>query len=92
MNSTDKTSYYTTDYTYPDDDSPRNPISENQMMPLLVLVALGLGIGTVIALMANQRRRPKTLAEQIEHRLHNVEKEINRFGKSLEQRIKDMQR
>jgi hypothetical protein len=92
MSNTDRTSYYTTDYTYSDDDTPKNLISENQMMPLLVLVALGLGIGTIIALMANQRRKPKTLVEQIEHRLHNVEKELNRFGKSLEQRIKDMQR
>jgi len=96
MSSTDNTSYYTTDYSYEPESNSRPYLTgqdDNQMMPLLVLVMLGLGVGTVIAIMAAQRRRkPKTLIEQIEHRLNGVEKEIGKFGKMLEQRIKEMQR
>jgi nitric oxide reductase large subunit len=93
MSNMDNTSYYTRDYEYqPQQYSDQQ--DENQLMPILVLVLLGLGIGTVIALIAAQNRKPKRtdLIGQIEDRLNGVEKELNKFGKRLEQRVKEMQR
>jgi len=97
MTNSDNSSTYTRDYDYQPESKAQQYLSqqdENQFMPILVLVALGLGIGTVIALVAAKNRKPKRtdFMGQIEYRLHDVEKELNRFGKKLEQRIKEMQR
>ncbi|MBZ0290072.1 MAG: hypothetical protein K8I30_20775 [Anaerolineae bacterium] len=93
MNS-DNTSYYTREYEYQPQQQEGHQPDQNDLMPILVLVLLGLGIGTVIALLAAQNRKPKRtdLVGQLEYRLNDVEKELNKFGKKLEQRIKEMQR
>ncbi len=97
MTNYDNPSPYTRDYDYEPESAAQkymNQQDENQFLPILVLVALGLGIGTVIAMIAAKNRKPKRtdLVGQIEYRLHDVEKELNKFGKKLEQRIKEMQR
>jgi hypothetical protein len=93
----DNTSPYTRDYTYQPNADAQDYMSyqeDNQLMPILVLVMLGLGIGTAIALLAARSRKPKRtdLIGQIEYRLNSVEKELNKFGKKLEHRIKELQR
>lgn len=88
----DNTSYYTREYEYQPHQSTHEQ-DQNQLMPILVLVLLGLGIGTVIALLAAQNRKPKRtdLIGQIEDRLKEAEKELNKLGRKLEYRIKELQ-
>jgi gas vesicle protein len=67
--------------------------NREKMMSVMLFMALGLGIGGVLALLFAPKSGDKIRAElgsAFEDRFSGVEKELTSLGKKIEERIRDM--
>jgi gas vesicle protein len=67
--------------------------NRDKAMAVMLFMALGLGIGAVLALLFAPKSGDKTREElggALEDRFSRVEKEVSTIGKKVEERLKDI--
>ncbi len=61
----------------------------NQMLGIIVLLALGVGVAVALAMMNRPKKKPG-LAGEIEERMNRLEKDLSHLSKRLQERIKEL--
>jgi gas vesicle protein len=67
--------------------------SREKSMAVILFLAIGIGIGGLLALLFAPKsgdKMRKELAGTLEDRFNSVEKEVTRLGKQAEERLKDI--
>ncbi len=67
--------------------------SREKTMAVFLFLAIGIGLGGVLALLFAPKsgdKMRKELAGTLEDRFNSVEKEVTRLGKQAEERLKDI--
>jgi uncharacterized protein HemX len=76
------------------DQNPMYETSHDQMPGMIAFIALAIVIGAAIALIAamQQRRKPKTFREKLEHNLSKSSEATGQAFKQLSKDVNDLRR
>lgn len=74
-----------------DNTSQNNTMQSNQMIAMVIFVALGIGVAVALAAMfAPKPKKKPGLAGEIEERINSMEKELSSLSKRIQERIKEL--
>lgn len=74
-----------------DTGNQNGSMQPNQMLGIIIFVALGIGVAVALAAMLAPKPKKKPgLAGEIEERISSMEKELSHLSKRIQERIKEL--